>query len=168
AIADGATERSAELAERLYTGLERITPPEALFFPIAVRRHARGLGETLPAPEALVGEIRTYLADGISAGEPEDNDALPEPIVGAPTWDAAGSEIALRVPGRDVGTALLRHEPSGDLWCFVRRLRGPFTICVARSADDEWWTASPIPFDRYARRVETLLAEAGVVCERMG
>ena len=166
AIADGSTERSAELAEQLYAGLERIAPPEFLFFPMAVRRHTRDLGETLPAPEALVREIQSCLTEGLAA--PEDETSLPEPIVGAPTWDAAGSEVALRLSGRDVGTALLRHEASGDLWCFAQRLRGHFTVCLARSADDEWWTASPIPFDRYARRIETLLAEAGLVCERMG
>jgi hypothetical protein len=165
AIAAARGDRSAELAVGLFSDLERIAPPEHAFFPLPVRRHSRDLGETLPEPEALVAEIRALLARGLSP--PDAPGGAPEPIVLAPSWDAAGSEVALRLRGGDIAPVVLRHEPSGDLWCFASVLPGPFTVCLARDAEDEWWAASPLPYPRYATAVAERLAAAGIPCERI-
>jgi hypothetical protein len=164
AIAGDARERSAALAAGLYADVELVAPPDHVFSPVAVRRHRRDLGETLPEPEALAEEIRALLSRGITA--PAEATGSPEPIVLAPSWEAAAAEVALRLPGSDVGAKVLRHAPSGDLWCFAPQLRGGFAVCIAREAEDEWWAASPIPYPAYARRLEESLAAAGVPCER--
>jgi hypothetical protein len=159
-------EQSARLAARLYSELVLVAPPEHVFSSIPLRRHSRDLGEVLPDPAALAEEIRSLLSAGIIANHAAGE--MPEPIVLAASWEAAGGELALRLRGTDLGAVVPRHEPSGDLWCFAPVLRGPFTICIAQRAEDEWWAASPIPFERYAQRVAALLTAAGVACERIG
>lgn len=165
ALAEEAHQKSAALAVRLYVGLAREAPPEHLFWRLAVRRRRRDLGESLPAPAAFAREVGEIVACGLLAEG--DASAAPEPIVLAPSWEACGAEAALRLPAATLGDTALHHLASGDWWCFRRRIDGPFSVCLARTADDEWWTASPLPYDRYAAEVEEALARAGIVCERM-
>jgi hypothetical protein len=166
AIASGDAAQVGALATRIYVGLTLEAPPPHLYRPIAVRRRVRGAGETLPEPEALVAELEVLAGEGIAA--PGERTGVPEPIVLAPTWEASGAELALRIRGADLGPSLLHHQPSGDRWLFSPRLACRFDVCLARAAEDEWWAASPIPYPAYADRVAALLATRGIRCERMG
>lgn len=166
AIAAGDDAGVASLASRVFVGLVAEPTPPHLYRPVAIRRRVRGAGETLPEPDALVAELAAIREEGISA--PVERTGVPEPIVLAPTWDAAGAELTLRIRGADLGALLLHHQPSGDRWLFTPRLAGRFDVCLAREAEDEWWAASPIPYPMYADRVAELLAVRGMRCERMG
>jgi hypothetical protein len=165
-IAAGDMTRSAEVATRVFVGLAAEPTPPHLYRPLAIRRRVRGAGETLPDPDALVAELVAIASDGI--GAPRERTGVPEPIVLSPSWDASGAELALRIRGAELGPLLLHHQPSGDRWLFAPRLAGRFDVCLARTAEDEWWAASPIPYAMYAERVAAQLAARGMRCERMG
>lgn len=163
ALAEENGKKTAALAVRVFAGLAIESAPEVLFRSMTIRRRHRDQGETLPEPAALAREIGALCTGGIPA--PESGRGVPEPIVLAASWEVSAGELALRIRGVDVGPDLLHHLASSDWWCFRRRLKVPFVVCLAQNADDEWWSASPIPYPRYAVELAAHLRGAGIACE---
>jgi len=164
AAGDGAA--AAEMALGLFLGLERpVRLPERVYVGLRARRRAR-TGETLVHPEALADEIVRSSAAGLgpesgvtaAAEEP----LLPEPIALSPTFETAASEIALVRGTAGIGDALLEDSASGDLVLFVACLPGPFSVALARDADDEWWAASTVSYADYRAQLAAALRARGV------
>jgi hypothetical protein len=167
AAGDGAS--AAGMALGLFLGLERPQrPPERVYVGIRARRRSR-TGETLVHPADLADEIVRSSAEGLgpesgvtaAAEEP----LLPEPIALAPTFAASGSEVALVRSTAGIADALLEDAASGDLVLFVARLPGPFSVALARDADDEWWAASALSYADYRAQLAAELRARGVGAE---
>jgi hypothetical protein len=169
---------AAELACRVFAGLEReASPPAHGYRAHAVRERRRG-GESLPAPEALAARLAELARRGISAarrvaseGAPpvagsspalDATPAVPDPVVLSPSLAASGSELALRVALDALPAPVLRHAGTGDLWVFSPAPLAPAEVAWLSDADDEWWAASPIPYREYGERLLAALASHGI------
>ncbi|HZR79784.1 MAG TPA: hypothetical protein VFD92_01720 [Candidatus Binatia bacterium] len=174
-VAAGEVVRSAELARCVFAGLEPLAQPAAAvgYRSEALRERRRG-GETLPAPPDLATRLaRRALAPvtgdwseiaAATGGLPDTRPldlAMPPPIVLSPSLAGCGSEVALRVP-LPSAAAVLRHADSGDLWVLAASLPAPGAVALLAQADDEWWAASPVPWERYSAELTSALREAGV------
>jgi len=171
AAAGGEAAEAARLALQLFAGLTRpAIVPASLYVGLTVRRRVQR-AETLVHPGALALEIQQRSREGLptssaAGGEPEAaGPILPEPIPLAASFAASGSEIALRRPTLDLRPALLEDSASGDLLVFTERLNGPFSVVLARAADDEWWAASSTPYERYSGELIEALSSLGIVTE---
>ena len=170
AAAAGRTTDAAQLAAQLFAGLIRpVAAPAHLYAGVSARRRARSGGETLVHPGALAEEIAARNRDGLGPASgitsAEDGPVLPEPIALAPSFAACGAEIVLRRPTLDLADGLLEDTASGDLLLFSTRIAGPFTVLLARAADDEWWAASATPFSTYCTELAGALERLGVASE---
>lgn len=170
AAAAGDVRESARLALELFADLARPQAPQPkLYAAVAARRRSRGT-ETLVHPAALADEIRARSAAGLTpaSGDPADDQLLPEPIALAPTFDACGAEIALCRSAHGLEDGLLEDTASGDLLVFSRSVAGPFTVTLARVADDEWWAASPFAYADYRTQLDAALRARGITVSVIG
>jgi len=166
AAAAGASSLAARLALDLFVGLERPAHmPEHVFVGLRVRRRARS-GETLVHPVALADEIAAAARDGLGpesgVAAEADEPLLPEPIALAPSFLACGAEVALRRPTTGIAESLLEDGASGDLVLFDARVEGPFSVVLARNADDEWWAASSFAYTDYRQQLAAALETRGL------
>jgi hypothetical protein len=169
AAAAGRTTEAAQLAAQLFAGLVRPAAlPLFVYVGLTARRRARS-GETLVHPAALAEEIAARNRDGLGPASgitpAEEGPVLPEPIALAASFDSSASEIALRRPTLELADGLLEDTASGDLLVFSARIAGPFTVLLAREADDEWWAASSTPYASYCAELVSALTRLGIAAE---
>ena len=169
ALARGDADRAGRLACAMFAGLAAAEPrPEAGFRAVSVRERSRrgeGIVHHAHLATRLAGEIERGLAAVPMCADPDERSiaiAAPEPIALSPSFEGAGSEIALRVDLRSCDAPVLWQHQTGDLWIFADRLGGPFSVAIAAEADDEWWAASPLPYPSYADALAQALAERSI------
>jgi hypothetical protein len=172
AIAADRKDEAAGLALQLFAGLTPVaTLPSHVYVGLGARRRSRD-GETLVHPGVLAAEIAALQRDGIGPASGSsgacDEAVLPEPIALAPSFAACATEIALRRPAGDLGSALLEDTASADLLVFGRCVAGPFTTVLAPDADDEWWAAGTTSYASYCAQLSAELARRGIAVERAG
>jgi hypothetical protein len=162
AIANDRREAASTHAAAVFSAVERdADPPEFAYLPVSLRSRERN-GETLLHPQTLAGRIKERLASALTAPSQRgpSESALPEPLLLSPSVGGCGSEIAIRIPTRDL--QLLRHVESGDWWMFGSSVSGPFAVAMAAEASDEWWAASPISYPAYTAALRETLGTLGI------
>lgn len=176
AIAAGVPAEIAAAAIVVYTDLVAAEPAPVLACRgLRLRRRSGGF-ETLVAPARLVVEIEGSLRVG-DLGRPGIPGAragvaggdlaaliasVPEPLALDPGLDGCGSEVALAWRTRDLGAVPLLCRRTGEIWTFGADPSARAAVAIAPAPEDEWWTASEIPWRKWADELANRLRERGI------
>lgn len=159
----GRPDEVAAAACAIFTAVERYPQCPVLYLPMALS--ARRRGEHFISPLACVEAIAGISRLGIEAARdpPElGADEIIRAVVLSDAADDVDSPIALEIDPAQVAVPICRVVPAGDVLLYVRRLRAPFRVSVARHVSDEWWEASPDAYRLYIADLQTELNARGI------
>jgi hypothetical protein len=169
-LARGADREAARLALMLFAGTEALDPaPPYGYRAVSIRSRRRG-GETLVEPGELAKTLAALSFEGLepagTSAPEEETVGLPSPLVLSPAAASCDSELSLRIDLRRPAVPVLRSGCTGDLWLFTRKRLVAREVVAQDSPQDEWWTASPLPYSAYLERLDVALATSGLTLVR--
>ncbi|MFM7144361.1 MAG: hypothetical protein ACKO2K_20850 [Alphaproteobacteria bacterium] len=173
ALAAGSPGDIAAAARAVYADLHVPDPsPPRAYLALRPRRRRQGL-EVLVSPAEIAAEIDrgrrlgtprrpTATADADGADAPDRvlslAASLPEPVTLDPSFDDAGSGLALAWDVEDLASVPLLCGRSGELWFFAPQPSATAAVALAREPVDEWWTASEVSWTDWSNRLREELA----------